>query len=114
MNPRFANLPENHPRRRMMEKMLNNPEYIKNQVITRVQSSLDTFARSRGYDGIISACTYVTSTVPQFASEAQRCVQLRDSMWSACYAILAAVQAGTRTMPTVNEVLAELPQLTWE
>lgn len=114
MDPRILNLPENHPRRRMMEEMVNNPEYIKNQVVTRVQNNLDSFARTRGYDNIISACTYITSLVPQFAAEAQRCVQLRDSTWSACYSILEAVQAGTRTLPTVNEILAELPALTWE
>lgn len=114
MDPRILNLPENHPRRRMMEEMVNNPEYIKNQVVNRVQSNLDSFASTRGYDNIISACTYVTSLVPQFAAEAARCVQLRDSTWSACYAILASVQDGTRAMPTIEEVLAELPTLTWE
>jgi len=84
------------------------------QYTTAIQQRLDDFARTRNYDSIMSACTYATSTIPQFAAEGQRCVSLRDATWAAGYAILAEVEAGNRQIPTVEQVMAELPALTWE
>lgn len=78
-----------------------------------VQHRLDTFARTRAYDGILSAATYATSAVPKFAAEGQYAVQARDATWAACYTIMADVQAGLRPMPTIEHVLAELPTLEW-
>lgn len=82
-------------------------------ITTLVQERLDAFAASRGYDGILSACTYATSTVPKFQSEGQVSVNARDATWGACYAVLAAIQAGERLMPTMAEFVAELPTLEW-
>lgn len=78
-----------------------------------VQDRLDAFARARGYDSILSACTYATSTVPRFAADAARAVSLRDETWDSCYSILADVEAGQRAVPTLDELIAELPELTW-
>ena len=118
MDPRILELPEDHPRRiRMIEEYENRfstPEGVQREVTLRVQSILDTFARSKGYDNIVSAASYAASTVPQFAAEAARAVLMRDSMWAACYAIMAAVVAGTRTLPTVDVIMSELPAPTWE
>ena len=38
---------------------------------------------------------------------------MRDATWAAGYAIMDAVLAGTRPMPTWAEVEAELPPLRW-
>jgi len=89
------------------------PEQIKEEYIQKVQARLDDFARTRGYDGILSACTYATSTNPKFAAEGRYCVQARDATWAKCYEILGAVQFGRRPMPTWAELEAELPVLQW-
>lgn len=81
--------------------------------VTAIQSMLDAKARERNYDGILSACTYATSTFPKFAAEGQACVAWRDAVWSQCYAILGAVQAGQRAQPTIEQVIAEMPALVW-
>jgi hypothetical protein len=89
------------------------PEEIVAEFMAKVQSRLDAFARTRGYDGILSACTYATSTNPKFAVEGQYCVQVRDATWATCYQILNAVQSNQRPVPTWEEVEAELPVLQW-
>lgn len=81
--------------------------------INSVQAMLDVAAQTRGYDGILSACTYATSSNTQFAAEGQACVYWRDSVWSKCYEILAEVQSGTRQPPTITELLIEMPNITW-
>lgn len=89
------------------------PEQIIAQYTGAVQLHLDTFARTRNYDGILSAATYATSQVPKFKAEGQYAVEARDATWAKCYEILAAVEADARPMPTLDELLAELPVLTW-
>ena len=78
-----------------------------------VQERLDAFARTRAYDGILSAATYATSGVQKFTAEGQYAVQARDATWAACYQIMADVQQGLRPMPSVEQVLSELPALEW-
>lgn len=90
-------------------------EILKTCIATEAQARLDTWAQSRGYDGILSACTYATSQVPRFQAEGQRCVDLRDQTWARLYEILAEVEAGTRPVPmSLAEIEADLPALTWE
>lgn len=78
-----------------------------------VQARLDGKAQERGYDGILSLCTYANSSVPQFAAEGKAGEAWRDAAWGECYAILAAVQAGQRPQPSIDELLAELPVMAW-
>ena len=89
------------------------PEQIIAQYTAAVQKHIDDFARTRGYDGIMSAATYATSTVPKFKAEGQYAVEARDATWAKCYEVLAAVEAGSRPMPPLDELLAELPVLAW-
>lgn len=81
---------------------------------TQVQSRLDEFAKTRNYDGILSACTYATDTNLKFKTEGQHCVTKRSETWAALYIFMEEVNAGTRPMPTTYaEVEAALPALTW-
>ncbi len=83
-------------------------------IVSNTQKRLDEFAKTRNYDGILSACTYVTSAVPKFQAEGQYCVNARDTTWATLYQILAEVQAGTRPMPTgYDDVAPLLPVLEW-
>jgi hypothetical protein len=77
------------------------------------QIHLDATARAHNYDGILSACTYASSSVPKFAAEGQACVLWRDSVWATCYAILGEVQSGQRPAPTIPELLGLLPAMNW-
>lgn len=82
-------------------------------ILPIVQKRLDDFASTRGYDNILSACTYVTSSVDQFRLDAETAVSLRDQTWAACYGILSAIQSGDKQMPSLEDFLNSLPPLVW-
>lgn len=78
------------------------------------QARLDDFARTRNYDGILSACTYAASPTPKFQAEGQYCVAGRDSTWASLYQIMGEVELGQRPMPaSYADVESALPELTW-
>lgn len=84
------------------------------EITEKTQARLDAFARTRNYDGILSLCTYATSTVPKFAAEGQCGVNSRDATWATLYSILAEVEAGTRPVPSgYADVEQDLPALAW-
>jgi hypothetical protein len=88
--------------------------HIQEQIVTLTQKRLDDFAKTRNYDGILSACTYATDLNPKFASEGQYCVEARSATWTRLYEMLAEVEAGTRPMPTgYADIEPELPPLVW-
>ena len=78
-----------------------------------IQAMLDEAAKTKLYADGTSLATYTNSTNAQWASEAERFIAWRDAVWSYAYEQLAAVQAGERSQPTVEDILDELPQLTW-
>lgn len=72
---------------------------LQNVMVMATQERLDNFAQTRGYDSILSACTYMDSSNPQFASDAAYCLDLRDRTWGRLYEMLAEVQAQERAVP---------------
>lgn len=91
-----------------------SPEQIQTEIVAATQQRLDAFARTRNYGGILSLCTYATSTVPKFAAEGQYGVTARDATWAKLYEMLAEVEAGTRPIPSgYAEIESELPVLAW-
>jgi hypothetical protein len=91
-----------------------DPAEVQAEIVDATQKRLDDFARTRNYDGILSACTYASSSVPKFAAEGQYCVDARDNTWATLYTILGEVQAGTRPVPTgFDDIVGDLPTLEW-
>lgn len=88
-----------------------DPEAYQAAAVQAVQAALDLAAQARGYDGILSACSYAVSSHPRFGPEGQAFVAWRDAVWEHCYDVLAQVSAGQRTVPSVPDLLAELPAL---
>jgi len=99
-----------------VEPILTPEEYEARAITlfsTAVQDHLDNEARAHVYDGILSLCTYVSSPSEKFSSEGMAGVSWRDACWSYTYQVLGAVKAGERTEPTVEELIAELPDMVW-
>lgn len=86
----------------------------KAEIVADVQLRLDIFAQTRGYDNIVSACSYATSQHQKYGPEGRYCVAAREQTWDALFAIEAEVTAGTRPLPSgYEEIKAELPALVW-
>lgn len=94
-----------------INNLFNN---IKAEFIIKTQSKLDEFARSRGYDNILSACSYYSSAIDKFSKEANYCIEHRDLTWTKLYQIFADIENSTRNIPnSYEEIYSELPPLIW-
>ena len=90
--------------------MTSRSEYKKVALELAVQKHLDDAATARGYDNIVSACSY-SASANAFQSEGIAYLNWRAAVWQHCYQVLADVQAGVRAVPTAAELIAELPVL---
>ena len=73
-----------------------------------LNNMLNSFASEKGYDSIISACSYNTSTIPTFKAEALKSIAVRDAAW------VAVLEAMKDTQRTPAEILDSIPALTWD
>ena len=84
------------------------PEEKVKQLSDAIQLLLDTTAQSFRYDNIMSARSYTGYTNP-FQTEALKLADWSAACWNTAGEIEIAVLNGTRSIPTIEEVLAELP-----
>lgn len=59
-----------------------------------IQAKLDEGAQAWGYDSIVAGATYINSTNPQFAADAQALIDWRDAVWDWAIAKFPSVTAG--------------------
>lgn len=78
-----------------------------------IQAHVDGTARLCGYADGVACCSYHDSSNPTWAAESAAFKAWRDSVWSYAFTQLAAVQSNQREQPTVAELIAELPAITW-
>jgi len=81
-----------------------------------IRAHVDATAQARDYDNAVSCASYVNSTNPQWAAEAQAFVAWRDAVWAHAFAELAKVENGQRAQPTISEFIAEIAAIvpmTW-
>lgn len=101
-------------------ELINNIPYLKWKVEQKtqeeivqlfkhkIQEVLDLKAQSKGYDNIVSACSYA-GYVNSFQAEGESFGIWRANVWSYGYSQLALIESGQRTLPTVEAFIAELP-----
>ncbi|MFD1197364.1 hypothetical protein ACFQ3K_03350 [Brucella gallinifaecis] len=78
-----------------------------------IQAMIDAKASERQYDSGATLASYVNSTIPEWATEAQAFVAWRDAVWLHALAELDKVQNGERDQPTVEAFLSELLVFEW-
>ncbi|MCH4539281.1 MULTISPECIES: hypothetical protein [Brucella/Ochrobactrum group] len=86
---------------------------IVNSYRAAIQSMIDRTANERQYDDGNSLASYVNSTVPEWAAEAQAFVVWRDQIWTYSLGELEKVKSGQREQPSSGDFLAELPAFEW-
>jgi hypothetical protein len=86
------------------------PEQIKNQFTLAVKSRLNAKALEHRYDDYHAAMGYVGSPVQKFHEEAVRFRDWVSLTWAAVETIESDVEAGRRTLPSLEQFLSELPQ----
>lgn len=93
------------------ETIVDKHHRINTALSKYVQGWLDTKAQDLQYDNCNSACTYIDTGIPRYDSEGKAFRQWRSAVWNAYYEILAEAFAGERSIPTQEELIAELPEL---
>lgn len=88
-----------------------NVEKIQEHLTAKIQEVLDGEAQKLGYDSCLSVCSYVDTGVQKFDDEGAAFRAWRSQVWAKGYEILDEVKAGTREIPTEEELLAEMPKL---
>ncbi len=90
-----------------------SPEEVRLELTRAVQGFMNETAAGLGYDSIYSAVTYAEEpAVPKYQAEGRALRAWRSLVWAKCYEVLAAVEAGTRAVPSAAELIAELPVFT--
>lgn len=89
---------------------LKTAEQIISDLTESVQRHIDSVARSQGYDNIYTACTYAEEPcVPAFQAQGKALREWRSLTWARCHEVFGEVGAGTRDIPTDEELIALLP-----
>lgn len=78
-----------------------------------VQAHIDAVARAKDYDSGISLAGYKGSPVEAYAADADAFTTWRDPLWLTVFGILAEVQSGAISQPTIPELIAMLPASPW-
>lgn len=96
------------------EELTTHIKNIRDEYIRLTQERLDTFAQTRGYDNILSVCTYASSSSSTFRVEGEYGVIARDDTWNKLYHLLELVESGLIPVPNSYEEIENLlPALTW-
>lgn len=96
--------------------VVDHPEVITPTIAdyeNAIQNLVDNTARERQFRDGVTLASYIGSTKPKWAAEAQAFVAWRDNVWFYAYGELAKVQTGQREQPTVEEFLTEIGPIAW-
>lgn len=78
-----------------------------------VQKMMDLEAQAHGYDDLRSTITYANSSVAKWKAEALNAIAWRDACWIKAEQLQTAAMAPGATLPTPEEVIAQMPPSAW-
>jgi len=85
---------------------------VQSSYVKAVDEHLDAKAREYNYDDVKTAVTYADEpSVASFQTEGQAFRAWRSLVYAHMYTEFSKIEAGIRTMPTIEEMIAELPAL---
>lgn len=87
---------------------------IQEELERGIEAWMNTVVAKRDYDSIDTCIArYTDSPNPKYAQEAKAVKNWNTLVWDKCWDILKEVKEGKRAIPTLEEVIAELPVLVW-
>lgn len=95
------------------------PPYVSTpeEVIAQLEEGVDAYinqrAAEKGYDSRITVCMR-TGYVSPWQQECINFALWMDAIYVYCYQVIADVQGGLRTIPSIEELISEFPILSWE
>ncbi len=92
---------------------LEKSSQLLQQFMNQIESWLDQVAAERGYKSMERLVGYVGDPVPLWDAEGQAGLKFRSAVWVKAVEIQEAVIAGKRSMPTIEEVIKEMPEIEW-
>lgn len=96
-----------------VEEFEQETQHALDDLQRRMLELLDAFAQERGYDDIKSACDYAGCSIAKYDTEGTYCKNLRAETWNAFYTIVNDVKTSVRAIPSLEELLLELPTPQW-
>lgn len=75
-----------------------------------VDDYVEARARALKYNGAAHLASYVSSTVPDWANEAQEFVAWRDEVWLYVLAVYETAQLDPESFPALQDLLESLPK----
>lgn len=78
-----------------------------------IEDHIEATARARQYSSAVSCASYLSDPNPAWSAEAQAFIAWRSSVWAKVFEMLGAVQGGSKAVPTIPDMIAELPAMEW-
>jgi hypothetical protein len=100
-------IPDPTPEELAAAKVKETEEIVK-RLTNAVQAHMEDVARSKGYDNLMSACSYA-AVANAFQAESQKFIEWRANCWMVCHHVLAEAEAGNIAVPSEQELVAMLP-----
>jgi len=81
--------------------------------LAQLRGLIDGVARQKNYDDAISCVSYVSSSDLKWRIEAETFSAWRDAVWNYLYAQQVLILNKSRPIPSIEELNAELPVISW-
>lgn len=99
---------------RLMKRLgLPSPVVSADDYADAIEAHADAVARSRQYRDADRLASYINSSNAAWAAEASAFVAWRDAVWTHAMTLLASAHGGQVPPPTIEAVVAGLPEIVW-
>ena len=97
------------------DQFIENPDPSNSMLQTEyelaIENLMDRTARGRGYKNADRFMVYTSSTKQQWKDEADAFIKWRDDMFVYCFGVMQDIVEQKRNVPSVDELLNELPEM---
>lgn len=101
------------PAERRAREQAGQAAASKDMLAAAIDLYVEDIAKRKDYKSAAYLASYATSTNANWRSEAETFIAWRDQVWAKAYLIMSDVLSGSRPIPTVEAMLAELPNAPW-